>query len=84
MMSRITILVLVICGLSTMEKMSGQVNVKIAYTATNPSFTEADALLNTYSVAGGELTQAFGQTNFMHGIQPVSYTHLTLPTTPYV
>ena len=26
----------------------------------------------------------FGRTDGVSGLQPVSYTHLTLPTTPYV
>ena len=44
----------------------------------------ADALLKTLIANGLEVVFANPGTSEMHLVAAVSYTHLTLPTTPYV
>lgn len=46
-----------------------QLNVKIGYNASFPSFAQTNQLLEAYSVPDQEITDPFKTLSFMHGIQ---------------
>ena len=50
----------------------------------NEKLTTVEALKNELGLRGEAWKEALSHPNLIQAVNPVSYTHLTLPTTPYV